>query len=57
MERFEHDSMSPAGQVDQWGDLASGLKYNRSGRRRAIRMLLVLALVLIVGSGLVVSFI
>ena len=44
MERYEHDPMSPAGQVDGWGDLAAGLKYDRSGRRRALRMLAALAL-------------
>ena len=46
MERYEHDPMSPAGQVDGWGDLAAGLKYNKSGRRRALRMLAALALLL-----------
>lgn len=53
MERYEHDQYSPAGQIDQWGDLAQGLKQNRSGRRRAVRMLVALATVLIVGLGLV----
>ena len=46
--------MSPAGQVDQWGDLAAGLKFNRSGRRRALRLLLVLAVVSLLATGSVV---
>jgi hypothetical protein len=53
MERYEHNQYSPAGQIDQWGDLAQGLKQNRAGRRRAMRMLVWLAVVLIVGFGLV----
>jgi hypothetical protein len=57
MERYEHHPLSPAGQVDQVGDLAAGLRYNRSGRRRAGRMLaalaVVLAVVVAVGTGLV----
>ena len=53
MERYEHNQYSPAGQIDQWGDLALGLKQNRSGRRRAVRMLTGLAVVLSVGLGLV----
>ncbi len=53
MERYEHNQYSPAGQIDQWGDLAQGLKQNRSGRRRAVRMLVWLGVVLVVGSGLV----
>ena len=53
MERYEHNHYSPAGQIDQWGDLAQGLKQNRSGRRRAVRMLVALAVVLILGLGLV----
>ena len=53
MERYEHNQYSPAGQIDQWGDLAQGLKQNRSGRRRAVRMLTGLAVVLSVGLGLV----
>jgi len=40
MERHEHNQYSPAGQIDRVGDLANGLKYNRSGRRRAVRMLI-----------------
>lgn len=40
MERYEHNQYSPAGEVDRWGDLADGLKRNRSGRRRAGRMLI-----------------
>jgi hypothetical protein len=53
MERYEHNQYSPAGQIDQWGDLAEGLRRNRSGRRRAWRMLLWLAVVLVVVLGLV----
>jgi hypothetical protein len=53
MERWEHNSLSPAGQVDQWGELASGLRYNRPGRRRALRMLLALAAVVVIVTGLV----
>jgi hypothetical protein len=54
MERFEHEPLSPAGQVDAVGDLAAGLKYNRRGRRRALTMLAVLAVVLAAATGLVV---
>jgi hypothetical protein len=39
VERWEHEPTSPAGQVDAWGDLAWGLRTNRAGRRRALRML------------------
>lgn len=53
MERYEHNQYSPAGQIDQWGDLAQGLRQNRSGRRRALRMLVWLAVVLVFGLGLV----
>ena len=53
MERYEREPLSPAGEVDLWGDLAAGLKYNRSGRRRALRMLLALAIVALVATGLV----
>jgi hypothetical protein len=52
MERYEHNQYSPAGQVDQWGDLAQGLTRNGSGRRRALRMLAGLVVVLAVGVGL-----
>jgi hypothetical protein len=48
-----HHPLSPAGRVDQWGDLATGLRYNRPGRRRALRMLLALAVVSLVATGLV----
>ena len=54
MERHEHHPLSPAGEVDQWGDLAAGLKYNRSGRRRALRMLVALAVVVALGTGVLV---
>jgi hypothetical protein len=53
MERYERSQYSPAGEADLWGDLARGLKYNRSGRRRAERMLLGLAVVSIAGLSLV----
>ncbi len=53
MERYEHNQYSPAGEVDRWGDLAQGLRYNRSGRRRAARMLVGVVVVLAVGLGLV----
>jgi hypothetical protein len=53
MERYEHHPLSPAGEVDQWGDLAAGLRHNRAGRRRALRMLLALAVVALVATGLV----
>ena len=54
MERHEHHPLSPAGEVDQWGDLAAGLRYNRSGRRRALRMLVALAVVVALGTGVLV---
>lgn len=54
MEPADRNPLSPAGQVDQWGDLAWGLKHNRSGRRRAVRMLAVLVAVIIVGAALLV---
>jgi hypothetical protein len=53
VERHEHHPLSLAGEVDQWGDLAAGLRYNRAGRRRALRMLLALAVVSLVATGLV----
>jgi hypothetical protein len=53
VERYEHHPLSPAGEVDQWGDLAAGLRYNRAGRRRALRVLLALAVVSLVATGLV----
>lgn len=56
VERSELEPLSPAGQVAQWGDFASGLRHNRSGRRRALRMLVGLAVVLAVGTGLVFLF-
>jgi hypothetical protein len=54
VERHEPHPLSPAGQVGQWGDLAAGLRYNRAGRRRALRMLLALAVVSLVATSLVV---
>ena len=53
MERHEHHPLSPAGQVDQWGDLSAGLRYDRAGRGRALRMLVALAVVSLVATGLV----
>jgi len=48
VDRDEHEQLSPAGQIDSWADLASGLRSNRAGRRRALRMLGWLAAVLVV---------
>ena len=56
MARHEHHPLSPGGEVDRWGDLAAGLRYNRTGRRRALRMLLALAVVSLVAIGLVALF-
>ena len=53
MERHEHDQYSPAGEIDRWGDLAVGLKSNRSGRRRAVRMLIGLLMCIVLALGLV----
>ena len=53
MERHEHHPLSPAGEVDQWGDLAAGLRHNRAGRRRVLRMLLALDVVALVATALV----
>ncbi len=53
MERYEHHPLSPAGEVDQWGDLAAGLRNNRPVRRRALWMLLALAVTSLVATGLV----
>jgi hypothetical protein len=44
----------PPREVDQWGDLGAGLRYNRAGRRRALLMLLALAALTLVATGLVV---
>ena len=52
MERHEHHPLSPAGQIDGLGDLALGWRTNRRGRRRALRMLLALAVVLVVVGAL-----
>jgi hypothetical protein len=54
MERHEHHPLSRAGEVDQWGDLGAGLRYNRAGRRRALLMLPALAALTLVATGLVV---
>jgi hypothetical protein len=53
MEPYERNQYSPAGEVDRWGDLAQGVKHNRQGRRRAVRMLAGLAVVVLTGVGLV----
>jgi len=53
MERHEHNQYSPAGEIDRWGDLAEGLKRNRSGRRRAGRMLIGLLMCIILVLGLI----
>jgi len=53
MERHEHNQYSPAGEIDRWGDLAEGLKSNRSGRRRAGRMLIGLLMCILLVLGLV----
>jgi hypothetical protein len=53
MERSEYDSMTPTGQAQLWGDLARGAKTNRAGRRRAVHMLVGLAVVLVLGVVLV----
>lgn len=52
MERYERHPLSPAGEVDQWGALAAGLRYNRSGGRRALRALVALAVVVALATGL-----
>lgn len=52
-EPHQRNPLSPAGQVDGVGDLALGWRTNRSGRRRALRMLLWLAVVVAVAVGLV----
>ncbi len=54
MERYEHHPPSPAGEVDRWGDLAAALRYDRSGRPRALRMLAGLEVVVATGTGLLV---
>ncbi len=54
MERHEHHPLSPAGEVDQGGDLAAGLRHGRAGRRRAFRMLLALVVVSLVATGPVI---
>ena len=53
MERHENHPLSPAGQLDSLGDFAMGLRTNRSGRRRALRMLVGLAVVLLIVTALV----
>jgi hypothetical protein len=55
-ESFEVNSLSPAGQVKQVGDLALGWRTNHNGRRRAGRMLLGLVAVLVVSAALVLVF-
>jgi hypothetical protein len=53
VERHENHPLSPAGQIDGLGDLAAGLRTNRPGRRRALRMLAALVLVVMAGTALV----
>jgi len=53
MEPYNRNPMSPAGQVDAAGDLALGWKTNRSGRRRATRMILGLLAVIALGVALI----
>ncbi|WP_155858848.1 hypothetical protein [Candidatus Blastococcus massiliensis] len=52
MERHERNPLSPVGQIDSWGDLASGLRSNRRGRRRAFLMLLALLAVVTIVTAL-----
>ncbi len=51
-----HDHLTPAGQVEQAGKFARGLRYNSTGRRRAMRMLAWLGAVIAVGVALVLAF-
>jgi hypothetical protein len=51
--RSERHHLSPAGQIDQWADFASGLKHNRAGRRRAAKMLGGLVIALVLGVALI----
>jgi hypothetical protein len=39
---------------DQWRDRAAELRYNRAGRRRALRMPIAIAVVVLVATSLVV---
>ena len=57
MDPSEHNQYSPAGQVDQWGELTQGLRHNRSGRRRAARMLLGLAVVVVVALAVIYALV
>ena len=52
-EPAEANPLSPAGQLRQLGDLTLGWTTNPRGRRRAVRMLLWLAVAVLVASGLV----
>ncbi|MCZ2806228.1 hypothetical protein O2W18_14020 [Modestobacter sp. VKM Ac-2983] len=51
----ETNQYSPAGSVGKLGDLAGGWVTNPRGRRRALRMLLWLAVTLAVLTGLAVA--
>ena len=44
----EHNPYLVEGEIEQWGKLARGLRHNRTGRRRALRLLLWLAVALAV---------
>ena len=46
----EHNPYLVEGEIEQFGKLAAGLRHNRAGRRRALRLLLWLVLVLVVVS-------
>lgn len=48
--RATHDPLTPEGQIEQWGLVAHGLKHNRTGRRRAARMLGGLVAVIALGA-------
>ena len=47
-----HDPLTPEGQIEQWGLIADGLKYNHAGRRRAARMLGGLVALIVLGTFL-----
>ena len=43
----EHNPYLVEGEIEQWGKLAAGLRHNRTGRRRALRLFLWLAVALV----------
>lgn len=57
MDPAERNQYSPAGEIDQWGQLAQGLRHNRSGRRRAARMLVGLAATVLVAVVLIYALV